>query len=143
MARQHERTSARKCAAQILYSSSIRSIPALELLESGEMECLERTVSDYAYSIVEGVTNHKDEIDAILQSASQNWKIDRMPIIDLAILRLAIYEMKYVDKVPVSVSINEAVELAKSFGGEDDSHKFVNGILGNIARQLTGESEEV
>ena len=51
-------------------------------------------------------------------------------------LRQTVYEMKYVDDVPISVSINEAVELAKEFGGEDDSHKFVNGVLGKIAKQI-------
>lgn len=59
-----------------------------------------------------------------------------MPIVDRSILRLAAYEMMYVDDVPVSVSINEAVELAKDFGGEDESPRFVNGVLGRIAKRL-------
>ncbi len=136
MAHQHERTSARKCAAQILYTGAIRNTSALELLKAGDISCLESTVTDYAYSLVEGVEDHLEEIDERLSTSSRNWKIERMPVMDLAILRIALYEMLYVDAVPISVSINEAVEMAKSFGGDDDSPKFVNGILGNLARQI-------
>ncbi len=136
MAHQHERTSARKCAAQILYTGAIRNTSALELLKAGDISCLESTVTDYAYSLVEGVEDHLEEIDERLSTSSRNWKIERMPVMDLAILRIALYEMLYVDAVPISVSINEAVEMAKSFGGDDDSPKFVNGMLGNLARQI-------
>ena len=59
-----------------------------------------------------------------------------MPIMDRSVLRLATYEMLHEDDVPVSVSINEAVDLAKEFGGEDESHRFVNGVLGQIAKRL-------
>lgn len=62
-----------------------------------------------------------------------------MPVVDRCLLRQTVYEMLYVDDVPISVSINEAVELAKQFGGDDDSHKFVNGVLGKIARQIEEE----
>ena len=61
-----------------------------------------------------------------------------MPVVDRALLRLAVYEIVYVDDVPVSVAINEAVELAKAYGGEDESSRFVNGVLGRIARTLEG-----
>lgn len=139
MAYQHERTSARKCAAQILYTGAIRNASALELLKAGDVSCLESTVTDYAYGLVEGVEEHLEELDGRLSTISRNWTIDRMPIMDLAILRIALYEMLYVEAVPISVSINEAVELAKAFGGEDDSPKFVNGMLGNLARQIEEE----
>lgn len=62
-----------------------------------------------------------------------------MPVVDRCLLRQTVYEMLFVEDVPISVSINEAVELAKQYGGEDDSHKFVNGVLGKIARQIEGE----
>ena len=65
-----------------------------------------------------------------------------MPIVDRCILRLATYEMLFVDEVPVSVAINEAVELAKDFGGEDESPRFVNGVLGRIARQLEEDAKD-
>ena len=62
-----------------------------------------------------------------------------MPATDRCLLRQSVYEMLYVDDVPISVSINEAVELAKEFGGDDDSHKFVNGVLGKIAKEIEEE----
>ena len=65
-----------------------------------------------------------------------------MPVVDRALLRLAVYEMVYVDDVPVSVAINEAVELAKIYGGEDESSRFVNGVLGRIARTMEGTASD-
>jgi len=74
------------------------------------------------------------EIDKMLNTASQGWKTTRMSKVDLAILRLGVYEMKYDENIPVKVAINEAVELAKMFGGEDSS-QFINGILGKLAAE--------
>lgn len=142
MAYQHERTTARRCAAQILYTGEIRNASAIELLDSGALTCFDGEISDYAYSLVEGVEDHLSEIDSHIGESSVNWAIDRMPLMDLAILRIALYEMLYVDAVPISVSINEAVELAKVFGGEDGSPAFVNGMLGSIARQM-GEGADL
>ena len=76
------------------------------------------------------------EIDQELNRVSEGWKTSRMSKVDLTILRLAVYEMKYDREIPVGVAINEAVEIAKRFGG-DDSASFVNGILGKIAREET------
>ncbi|MBE6031839.1 MAG: transcription antitermination factor NusB [Clostridiales bacterium] len=78
------------------------------------------------------VSEHLPEIDAAIEKASNNWKISRFGKVDLAIIRMAVAELLYLDKVPDSVSINEAVEIAKTFGGEE-SGRFVNGILGKIA----------
>jgi N utilization substance protein B len=86
--------------------------------------------------LLSGTVEHVDEIDDLIACASENWSIDRMPIVDLSVLRMAIFEMKYLDDVPLSVSINEAVDLAKHYGGEDDSSRFVNGVLGKIAVML-------
>ena len=77
-----------------------------------------------------------EEIDEMLNEHVTGWKTSRMNKVDLSILRLAVYEMKYDEDVPVKVAINEAVELAKKFGG-DDSSSFVNGILGKIAKELS------
>lgn len=78
------------------------------------------------------VLEHLEEIDAVLNDYSTGWKTSRMSRVDIIALRLAVYEMKYEEDVPVGVAINEAVELAKSFGG-DTSGSFVNGVLGKIA----------
>ncbi len=136
MAHKHERTGARRIASQVLYSAAIRSMSAQELLRSNLMDCLDGPPSDYALRLITGVEEHAEELDAIINKAAKNWTLSRMPIMDVAIIRIALYEMLHVDEVPVSVSINEAVELAKCFGGEDDSPKFVNGMLGGVARQM-------
>ena len=88
--------------------------------------------------LLDGAKENLEAIDELIESASDNWTLDRMPVVDRSLLRLTTYEMRYVDDVPVSVSINEAVNLAKEFGG-DDSPRFINGILGRIATQLEYE----
>ena len=79
------------------------------------------------------VQEHLADIDVLLNNVSRGWKTKRMNRVDLATLRLAVYEVNYDDDVPTGVAINEAVELAKRFGG-DESGSFVNGILGKVAR---------
>lgn len=82
-----------------------------------------------------------DEIDVLLNETSRGWKTKRMSRVDLTALRLAVYELKYDKDVPTGVAINEAVELAKRFGGES-SGSFVNGILGKIANSESEEKTE-
>ena len=135
----HGRTLARRSALALLYSSDITEQNADAIVESGAYPA-DVDLTSYAEAPVLGVEAHRSEIDNRLVSTSENWALDRMPVVDRAILRLAVYEMLYVDDVPVSVAINEAVELAKAYGGEDDSSRFVNGILGNIARALESET---
>lgn len=91
----------------------------------------------------ENVLAHLEEIDGILNEYSHGWKTGRMSRVDLSALRLAVYEMKYEEDVPVGVAINEAVEIAKRFGGET-SGSFVNGVLGKIAsgRKDGGETKK-
>jgi len=132
--RRHDRRRARECALAVLYSSDITETSATSIVEEGSYPDDGITVSDYAEALIAGVSDHAADIDARLARTSENWAVDRMPVVDRAILRIAVYEMLYVDEVPVSVAINEAVELAKLYGGEDDSSRFVNGVLGRIAR---------
>ncbi|MCL2888901.1 MAG: transcription antitermination factor NusB [Eggerthellaceae bacterium] len=135
-AKRHERSFARRCALQVLYQSEILDVPAASIAR-GEWHIDEEGVlSDYAFSLLVGIEEHRSSIDNYLRETSENWALGRMPIVDRSILRLATYEMLYVKDVPLSVSINEAVELAKDFGGEDDSPRFVNGVLGRIAKML-------
>ena len=88
---------------------------------------------EYVIAISQGVMEHLDEIDEKICQYSKDWAFKRIPGIDVAILRLCIYEMFYRKDIPVNVSINEAVDLAKRYGHEE-SGTFVNGILGNIYR---------
>ena len=89
--------------------------------------------SEYVHNKVFAIMDMVDELDSDINGASVDWPIERMSKVDLTILRLAYYEIKHDDDIPVKVAINEAVELAKKYGG-DDSPSFVNGILGKLAR---------
>lgn len=139
-AKRHERTRARRAALQVLYSSEITDVSPVDVAEAGCYLSDGEILPDYAEKIVGGVTEHHEDIDRYLVATSENWSLNRMPIVDRSILRLATYEMLYVADVPASVAINEAVELAKDFGGEDESPRFVNGVLGRIAQRLEKES---
>ncbi len=98
----------------------------------------------FVRELVSGVLEKQDEIDGIIRSYATVWPIRQMPIIDRNILRLAIFEILLDNKVPVRAAINEAVELAKTFGSEN-SPKFVNGVLGSVSslehRQKNAEVE--
>lgn len=87
----------------------------------------------YAREIVDGVSDHQDEIDELISSYAQGWTIERMPNVDRAVLRLASWEMLYNPDVPPAVAIDEAIELAKEYS-TDDSARFVNGVLGKVSQ---------
>ena len=88
---------------------------------------------EFADSLVSGVQQNIEAIDAVISEASNGWSVDRMPKVDLSILRIAVYELAIDKKAPQKVIINEAVRIATRFGG-DESPKFINGVLGNISR---------
>lgn len=102
----------------------------------------EAAKKDLAYirGKTERILERLPEIDAALEEASKGWRVSRMGKADLSILRLAVYEMKFDEEVPVGVAINEAVELAKQYG-QDESASFVNGILGKLSRADGGKKE--
>ncbi len=95
---------------------------------------------EYSKAILDGILLHCDEIDTLIHELAIGWKLERMPKVDLSILRVAIYEMMYRKDIPCSVSINEAVELAKQFGG-DRSSAYINGMLGTLAKRLSEKQE--
>lgn len=90
-------------------------------------------VCDYAKEILQGVSEHKDEFNALISRYLKSWKLSRLPKVSLAILYVALFEMKYAESVPDNVAINEAVELAKKYSTKDDA-SFINGVLGAISR---------
>lgn len=90
-------------------------------------------INSFAENTLNAVENNFSEIDSIIEANSQDWTIARLPKVTLAILRLAVAEIKYVDEVPNGVAVNEAVELAKKYGTNDDA-SFINGILGTISK---------
>lgn len=137
---QHDRTEARRLALQVLYQAEIIETDPSVIIEDGRLVDETQLLSKYARRLIDGATSNKDAIDLDIIEASENWALERMPVVDRSLLRLADYEMRYVDEVPISVTINEAVNLAKEFGG-DDSPRFVNGILGRIAIKLEEASD--
>ena len=90
-------------------------------------------INPFAYSLAKNTIEKIEELDQLIEKHATRWKKNRISKVSLAVLRLALYEMKFEESIPESVSINEAVELAKKFGGEEDS-SFVNGVLGAISR---------
>ena len=90
-------------------------------------------IGDYSKELFSGVISNKDNLDEIINKYSKGWKSRRLPKVNLAILRLAVYEIMFVDDVPDGVAVNEAVELAKTYSGEGD-YSFINGILGAVIK---------
>lgn len=103
----------------------------------------ESTVDDVFFieELVRGVAEHQSEIDDVLRPLAPEWPIEQIARMDRVILRIGLYELEYEKDVPPKVVINEAVELAKAFGG-DNSSKFINGVLGTALRNKTGEVAE-
>lgn len=108
-----------------------------------ELECAEleesfaenyAPLSEYAKNAFENTYANRDQIDSVIEKYLKGWKIGRLPKVNLAILRLAVYEIMFEDSVPDSAAVNEAVELAKKYSGEDD-YSFINGVLGSFLRE--------
>ncbi|MDF3001547.1 MAG: nusB [Bacillota bacterium] len=134
------RTEARELFMQLLFQKmEVQNDYGKEIKERFVQEHLrESNQLDYFNNLYEATVSNLDQIDIKLEACSSNWKINRMAKVDLAILRLSAAEILYLDEVPDSASINEAVDLAKKFGG-DDSGKFINGILGKVVRTKDAE----
>jgi transcription antitermination factor NusB len=96
------------------------------------------SIRSFSERLVTGVCEKKEELDRLISRASKNWRLDRMPRLDKIILRLAAFEMLFMEDIPPKVSINEAVEMGKKFGGED-SGSFINGVLDHIYINLVQE----
>ena len=129
------RTKARKRAVDALFAADIRELGAVDMLAESEAQSPEREqqseIFNYAKTCVDGVTANGQEIDDLLETYAQGWTIARMPALDRAILRLAVWEIMFNEQVPDPVAVDEAVELAKEYS-TDDSAGFVNGLLSKI-----------
>ncbi len=136
-----ERRKARKIALEILYQKEILEEPIDEIIRVRKRINREHKIPEFAVKLVNGVGECQKEIDKIIGEHAENWSLDRMPPVDINIIRIGLYEMKYEKDIPISVSINEAVELAKTYGSSD-SGKFVNGVLGQIAKERQDLKEE-
>jgi len=134
-----ERRKARKDALEILYEIEIAGQPLEEVIKNRVLARGEEP-SEFTIKLVKGVLEHLKQIDTIINEHTDNWALERMPIVDRNLIRIGLYELLYEEDIPYSVSINEAVELAKIYGMEESS-KFVNGILGRIATELKQAEE--
>ena len=122
--------------AFILCFESLFSDADIDELADNAGDARDEFLSDYAINCVKGIKEHQDQIDdKIASNLKSGWKLNRISKVSLAIMRVAIYEMMYLEDIPVSVSINEAVELSKKYAAEDDT-AFVNGVLGAVAKAL-------
>lgn len=137
-----ERSKARSQALHILYQAEMTGATAGGVLAEGSWNAEDGVPSEFCRRLLLGYEEHSTGIDETISGISENWTLSRMPFVDRNILRLAAYEILFEPEIPDSVSINEAVELAKTYGGEDSS-KFVNGVLGRLAaEQAVAEAAE-
>jgi len=141
-----KRRVAREIALQSLYQIGMTKVPHKEAIHTA----IEEAIGDneaaielqggevdarYVHELVEGTVTHMETIDLLLEGYLTGWRMDRLSRVDREVLRLGAYEMLYRDDVPPKVVVNEAIDLAKHFGTED-SGKFVNGVLGNMIKEL-------
>ncbi len=127
-------TLSREIAMKRLYAETVGGVDSLEdALEQSERESLSEEDAIFSDRLYEGVHAHLSEIDAEIEAHAKDWAIGRIAKVDLSILRVAVYELLYERGIPVGATVNEAVELAKVFGGEK-SPGFINGVLGAIAK---------
>ncbi|QKE03525.1 transcription antitermination factor NusB [Nocardioides marmotae] len=126
------RSKARKRALDLLYASEMRGESPVEALERAISEG-EGPTNAYTATLVRGVVEHQERIDGLLRDYAEGWTLERMPAVDRNVLRLGLWELLYADDVPDSVAISEALALVRDLS-TDDSPQFVNGVLGNLAR---------
>ncbi|MFS0893760.1 transcription antitermination factor NusB [Microbacterium sp. 179-I 3D3 NHS] len=131
------RTKARKRALDILFSADVRGDDLSVTLAAEAKRAASEPAREaswlYAREIVDGIIDQRDEIDEQITTHSRDWRLERMPAVDRALLRIGVWEILYNDEVPTAVAIDEAVELAKEFS-TDDSGAFVHGVLARVSR---------
>ncbi|KAA0236341.1 MAG: Transcription antitermination protein NusB [Acidimicrobiales bacterium] len=126
------RREARERALALLYEADSKGLPVAEVLAALPVE-----PDPFAAVIVKGVAAERGALDALIERFSVDWRLERMPVIDLEILRMATFELARLREVPTAVAISEAVSLAKEYSTEE-SGRFVNGLLSRLARELRG-----
>jgi N utilization substance protein B len=127
------RSEARERAMALRYEAETKGVSGRALLTTLPVE-----PDELAVALVEAVDDHAERIDELITRFARGWTIVRMPALDRAVLRIAIAELLVRADTPVAVVLDEAVELAKRFGGTDESGRFVNGVLASVAHELRG-----
>ena len=129
-----KRRLAREYASQLIYEAAVQTDKESAELISDTAAEQEFEPDGYIEAAVNGVREHVQELDSLISECAKGWKLERLSLASLSIMRLSVFEMLYLDDVPFSVSINEAVELAKKYD-HDKAPKFINGILNAIAEK--------
>ena len=127
----------REQAFVLIFQQSLNHETIDQIIDTVEMDP-EVKFSDFAAQSALGVEKDLPAIDEKIEKNIRGWKISRLSKVSLALLRLAIYEMLFDESIPIRVSINEAVDLAKKYGGAEDA-PFINGVLGSVAKEIGGE----
>jgi N utilization substance protein B len=132
------RRRARELAVQILYQMEANPLDPPEALESfWQSVSAPGQIKEFATRIVEGVHQHREEIDRLIGKYSEHWRLERIDRVDKNILRMGVFELLYCDDIPVKVALNEAIDIGKKFGTEE-SGAFINGILDRISKTEKG-----
>lgn len=130
----------REQAFILVFQQLINRVTISDIIDAAE-ESAEVRVAEFAEQLALGVQENNVLIDDKIEKNIRGWSMSRLSKVSFALLRVAIYEILFVDSIPISVSINEAVDLAKKYGGADDA-PFINGVLGSIAKELEPKEEQ-
>lgn len=131
-----KRRKAREETLRILYRLEFDNREPDEILQHyWKSRRTDRETRDYSTWLTKGITSHQDEIDSLIQSTSEHWRLSRMAVIDRNVLRMAIYELLFEKDIAPAIVINEAIEIARRYSG-DESAVFVNGILDAVRKNL-------
>ena len=141
MANIMNRHEAREAALGLVFEKSFQSGEDVEMLYDRAICEREIENDSYVRRVINGVFENLEKIDALIEEYAKGWKIVRMPGVSLAIMRICVYEMLFEHDIPVNVSLNEAVELAKKFDS-DDAPAFVNGVLNKISKNVELDKAE-
>ena len=134
------RRESREKAVILLYQKDLLGKNISELIENDRLN--EKVFDDFALSLINGVDYNLKEIDKVICEIVENWTLERIAVIDRNILRVAIYEMLHEKDIPLKVSVDEAIEIAKSLGQKNDTPKFINGVLGKFLNRLSAEDKK-
>ena len=129
------RREARERALGLLYEADAKEVAVADVLATLPVD-----PDPYAVAVARGVDDNRAELDALLGRFAREWTVDRMPVVDRTLLRMAVYELLHEPEVPTGAILSEAVELAKAYS-TDDSGKFVNGVLARIAEEVRPQAD--
>lgn len=129
------RRKSRENAIILLYQRDLLDKKIDEIIENNLLAG--RKYDQFTLKLTKGVDRYRKRIDEMIMDIVENWTLERIAIIDRNILRVAIYEMLYEDDIPLKVSVDEAIEIAKSLGQQEDTPKFINGVLGKILDNIS------